>query len=181
MVIHPLLIFLDRVNSLANTLSLSGSPVSYLDLVAIVLNNAGPVYESIVSFAQAREDAISYGALEALLLSTERQQKMSHVFHVDAASTAFITGHEGCGFQVGASRGLQPTGHGFQAAASHGGHGGRGMFRQLEACAPNNGILGAAPQQRNAFNPNRRVQCQICHKPSHSAINCYNRMNMAYE
>ncbi|KAM1501731.1 hypothetical protein ACFXTO_027170 [Malus domestica] len=172
--------FLDRVNSLADTLSLSGSPVSDSDLVAIVLNNVGPVFESTVSSAQAREDAISYGALEALLLGAERRHKMSQVVHLDAAPTALIAGRGGRGFQAGAGRG-----RGFHAAAGRGGrgpfYGGRGVIRQPGARAPNDGVLGVGPQQSHGFNPNGRVHCQICHKPGHSAINCYNRMNMAFE
>ncbi|KAM2975747.1 hypothetical protein FF1_001875 [Malus domestica] len=173
--------FLDRVNSLADTLSLSGSPISDSDLVAIVLNNVGPAYESTVSSAQAREDAISYDALEALLLGAERRQKMSHVLHLDAAPTVLAAGRGGRDFQVGNGRGFQPAGRGFQAAVGRGGRGGRGVFRQPGAHAPNDGVLGAGPQHENSFHPNGRVQCQICRKPGHSAINCYNRMNMAYE
>lgn len=90
--------FLDCVNSLTDTLSLSGSPISDSDLVAIVLNNIGHVYESTMSSAQAREDAISYGALEALFLSVEHHQKMSHVFRVDAAPTTLIAERGRCGF-----------------------------------------------------------------------------------
>nr|XP_028945710.1 uncharacterized protein LOC108171738 [Malus domestica] len=170
--------FLDRVNSLADTLSLSGSPVSDSDLVAIVLNNVGPAFESTVSSAQAREDAISYGALEALLLGAERRQKMSQVLYLDAAPTALVAGRGGRGFQAG-------RGRGFHAAVGRGGRGpvqgGRGVIRQPGAHALPDGVLGVGPQQGHGFNPNGRVQCQICHKPGHSAINCYNRMNMAYE
>ncbi|KAI5349973.1 hypothetical protein L3X38_002864 [Prunus dulcis] len=41
--------FLDKVNSLADNLSLSGSLVSDSDLVAIIMNNMGPLYETTVN------------------------------------------------------------------------------------------------------------------------------------
>lgn len=68
--------FLDKINCLADTLSLYGAPVSESDLVAIILNNVGPAYESTVASAQAHNEAISYNAIEALLLGAERRQKL---------------------------------------------------------------------------------------------------------
>ena len=43
--------FLDKINCLADTLSVSGAPVSDSDIVAIILNNVGTAYESIVASA----------------------------------------------------------------------------------------------------------------------------------
>ncbi|XP_070665393.1 uncharacterized protein [Malus domestica] len=88
--------FLGRVNCLAETLSLSGAPVSESDIVAIVLNNVGPAYESTVASAQARDEAISYSALEALLLSAERSQEMDTVFSDDTGPTALAAACGGC-------------------------------------------------------------------------------------
>lgn len=62
--------FLDRVNRLVNTL-LSGASIFYSDFVAIILNNVRPAYESNVAFAQAREEVVSYSALEGFLLGVE--------------------------------------------------------------------------------------------------------------
>ena len=49
----------------------------------------------------------------------------------------------------------------------------------------NDGVLGAAPSHggsgSNGFNSSGRVQCQICHRHGHTAIDCFNRLNMAYE
>lgn len=43
------------------------------DLVSIIMNNVGPLYETTVSSAQARDTPITYDSLEALLLSAERR------------------------------------------------------------------------------------------------------------
>ncbi|XP_050116115.1 uncharacterized protein LOC126593973 isoform X2 [Malus sylvestris] len=88
--------FLGRVNCLSETLSLSGAPVSESDIVAIVLNNVGPAYESTVASAQARDEAISYSVLEALLLSAERSQEMDTVFSDDTGPTALAAACGGC-------------------------------------------------------------------------------------
>lgn len=42
----------------------------------------------------------------------------------------------------------------------------------------NDGVLGAPPPQGN---PYPRIHSQICSRPGHSKIDCFNRLNMAYE
>lgn len=107
------------------------------------------------------------------------------MFNIDATLTSLVARCGGLGFQADTGHGFQAVGRGFQASASRGGRGhfqrGHGMFQQPEARAPNDGMLGVTYPQGNVFNPNGCVQCQICRKPGHSAINCYNRMNVAYK
>ncbi|KAM1055586.1 hypothetical protein ACFX13_029796 [Malus domestica] len=146
--------FLDRVNGIADTLSLSGSPISDEDLVAIVLNNVGPAYESTVASAQARDEAISYAALEALLLSAERRQKGHSILPSDAVPTILAAqrgGRSGGGFRGRGSsyrggRGSSSGGYNF-----HTGHYPKpGGPRFAHPSGPphrsnNDGVLGTAP------------------------------------
>ncbi|KAM2767079.1 hypothetical protein COP1_022920 [Malus domestica] len=168
--------FLDRINCLADTISLSGSPVTDSDLVAIILNNVRPAYESTVASAQARDEAITYSALEALLLGAERRQKLHTVF--ENGPTALAAG-----------RGRSGPSRGRDAPRGGCGHfnGGRGQFlprpQGYEHHAPplrhpHNGVLGALPSPTQSGG---RIQCQICRRHGHSAIDCFNRLNMAYE
>ncbi|XP_008234355.1 PREDICTED: uncharacterized protein LOC103333312 [Prunus mume] len=69
--------YLDKINSIADNLALAGSPIMDPDLVTIIMNNVGPAFEVTVSAAQARDTPITYEALEALLLTTERRQGYS--------------------------------------------------------------------------------------------------------
>lgn len=64
--------FLDKINAISDNLALAGSPMSDNDLVSIIMNNVGSLYETTVSSAQARDTPITYDSLEALLLSAER-------------------------------------------------------------------------------------------------------------
>ncbi|KAB2627240.1 hypothetical protein D8674_020858 [Pyrus ussuriensis x Pyrus communis] len=82
--------FLDRIHFLADTLPFSGFLISDSDLVAIILNNVGLAHESTIASAQARAEAITYSALEALLLGAERHQKLHTVF--ENGPTAFTAG-----------------------------------------------------------------------------------------
>ncbi|KAI5334152.1 hypothetical protein L3X38_024285 [Prunus dulcis] len=51
--------FLDRINSVVNNLAFASAPVSDYDLLVVVMNNVGPLYENIVADAQARETSIN--------------------------------------------------------------------------------------------------------------------------
>ncbi|TQE04056.1 hypothetical protein C1H46_010427 [Malus baccata] len=82
--------FLDKINCLVNTLSLSGAPVSESNLVAIILNNVGPAYKNTIASAQSRDEAISYNVLEALLLGAEHRQKLHCLFGANIGPTALV-------------------------------------------------------------------------------------------
>ncbi|CAL9024683.1 unnamed protein product [Prunus brigantina] len=60
--------FLDRIHSITDNLALAGAPVHESNLLAMVMNNVGPLYENTVVAAQAREKPIGMPDLEALLL-----------------------------------------------------------------------------------------------------------------
>ncbi|XP_062013808.1 uncharacterized protein LOC133730186 [Rosa rugosa] len=83
--------FLDKINSIADNLALAGSPMNDNDLVSIIMNNVGPLYETTVSSAQARDTPITYDSLEALLLSAERrlQDQQQAALDVSSMTTAF--------------------------------------------------------------------------------------------
>ena len=42
--------FLDKIHSIADNLSLSGSHISDEDLVSIIMSNVGPLYENTVAY-----------------------------------------------------------------------------------------------------------------------------------
>ena len=168
--------YLDKLNTLADQLALSGSPIVDADLIATIMNNVGPLYENTVASIQARETPISYAALEALLLSAETRHLTFQlsgdpsvpVLTAMAANRGRRTTTP-TGFARGGGRGAVPPRSGHQA-------------RPYTAAAPNpgrinGGILGAAPSSSDR----PPLRCQICRRNGHSAIDCYNRMNTSYE
>ncbi|ONI15110.1 hypothetical protein PRUPE_3G026300 [Prunus persica] len=88
--------YLDKVNVIADNLTLSGSPIPDSDLLAIIMNNVGPLYESIVASAQACETPITYADLEALLLFAEQRHLAVHTptcdGHVEVGSPKDMKG-----------------------------------------------------------------------------------------
>jgi len=83
--------FVDKVTHIADNLALAGKPVDDDDLVSIIINNIGPIFEATVSSAQARDMPISYDDLVALLLGAELRMRSHSSLSLDATPTTEIT------------------------------------------------------------------------------------------
>ncbi|KAM1128441.1 hypothetical protein ACFX2B_037891 [Malus domestica] len=161
--------FLDKINTLANQLAMSSAPMFDPDLIATIMNNVRPLYENTVASIQARETPISYAALETLLLNAEKCHLTFTLYgdtHVPTL-TAIAANHgrhihAPAGFACGggcASNAHRPNGN--VATPPHGRPGVLGVGHSSTDCPP--------------------LKCQICCRNDHSAIDCYNCMNTAYE
>ncbi|CAL9007689.1 unnamed protein product [Prunus brigantina] len=93
--------FLDRIHSITDNLALAGAPVHDSDLLAVVMNNVGPLYENTVAAAQAREKPIGMPDLEALLLSAERRLQASSSPAISSGATAMVASRGGRGGRGG--------------------------------------------------------------------------------
>ncbi|KAL6187000.1 hypothetical protein ACLB2K_043116 [Fragaria x ananassa] len=89
--------YLDKINQVADTLALSGHPVADEDLISIIMNNVGPLYEHTISSAQARDTPITYDGLEALLLAAESRLRNHNIITLESAPTALVTNHSSTG------------------------------------------------------------------------------------
>lgn len=165
--------FLDRINSIADNLALSGSPISDPDLVSIIMNTVGATYEMTVSSAQARDTPITYDDLEALLLSAERRLLTHNIPSLDTGATALFASRP---------RGNFNRGRGFsRGGLSRGGVVGRGgSFLGPRSFGSASGGTPRSPRGGSSAGY-VRSQCQICERMGHTAIDCFNRMNMSYE
>ncbi|KAK0596968.1 hypothetical protein LWI29_020579 [Acer saccharum] len=175
--------FLDKVHAIADNLSLSGSPISDQDLVAIIMSNVGPLYENTVASVQARETPITYSGLETLLLSAERRLNSLQQQQAPTESTVAMTATRG-GQTGRGSRNYSRYNGGrgsFRGRGSNGGGSFPSNIRVSSSSASNN--MGATNSRNSSgsFSNGNRLQCQICNRMGHSAIDCYNHMNHAYE
>lgn len=134
--------FLDKINGVADNLALAGNPVSETDLVSIIMNNVGSVYETTVNSAQARDTPITYDALEALLLSAEHRLQNQNVLGVDTRATTLHASRSrggGCGRGTYSSggRGMSTRGGAsFARNPSSSFNGGRGVPRTPSILGP---------------------------------------------
>ncbi|CAL8121353.1 unnamed protein product [Prunus armeniaca] len=97
--------FLDRIHSITDNLALAGAPVHDSDLLAVVMNNVGPLYENTIATAQAREKPISMPDLEALLLSAEQRLQASSSPAIFSGATTMVALCGGRGGQAFGDRG----------------------------------------------------------------------------
>ncbi|BBH02147.1 hypothetical protein Prudu_012630 [Prunus dulcis] len=185
--------YLDKVNAIVDNLALSGSPLPDSDLLAVIMNNVGPLYESTIASTQARETPITYADLEALLLSAEQRHLALHAPARDGPATAMVAAH-GRAPSRGRGRG---SGRFFFRGGHSGGSGswlvlpllldllGFAALPPLMVLVP--GVLGPHPVAAAGFSSpsapfsGSRIQCQICGRYGHSALDCYNRLNLSYE
>nr|XP_011458578.1 PREDICTED: uncharacterized protein LOC101300777 isoform X2 [Fragaria vesca subsp. vesca] len=168
--------FLNKINSVVDNLALAGSPISDNDLVSIIMNNVGPLYENTVSSAQARDTPITYESLEALLLSAERRIKDQQQAALDVSSltTAFHAAQ--ISPRGGRGRGRGPPN--YYTARNPTSNFGRGFPLNRGRGAS---VLGPHPSSSSLFNNQARPTCQICSKSGHTALDYYNRLNLSFQ
>ncbi|PRQ49062.1 putative transcription factor interactor and regulator CCHC(Zn) family [Rosa chinensis] len=175
--------YLDKINSIADNLALASHPMGDADLVSIIMNNVGPVYETTVSSAQARDTPITYDSLEALLLSAERRMADQHqgaldlssqltALHISNSGRARGRGRHQTSFSGGRTP-YPPSSFGRSSTPTPFGTRGRGIS------TGGTSILG--PHPSTTTSSSGRISCQICHRSGHSALDCYNRLNLSFE
>lgn len=111
---------------------------------------------------------------------------MHTVFFYDSGPTVLAAGRgrsgkfRGCGFDGACGgRGHYNGGCGSSYRLNSSGSSSNTSFNSKPS---NDGVLGIAPSQNHHdFSTMGRVQCQICHRHGHVAIDCFNRLNMVYE
>ncbi|TQD80693.1 hypothetical protein C1H46_033719 [Malus baccata] len=157
------------MNAIADNLALVGKPVDDDELVQIILNNLGSAFEMTVNAAQARDTPITYPTLESLLLTTERRMAEQIVSLVESAPVnAFVAARGRGGRSRGGGRASFPSNRG-------------GVNQRGFGPRNNNNNYQRVPASNGERYGGGRITCQICGKEGHPALDCYQRMNAAYE
>ncbi|KAL5706611.1 hypothetical protein ACHQM5_024756 [Ranunculus cassubicifolius] len=154
--------FLDKINHIADNLALAGKPIDDDDIISIIMNNVGSAYETTVSSVQARDTPIAYDDLVALLLGAEMRFKAQNAA-LETTPTALYTPR----FQQNSNRGRVHNRGAFSRGCGHGRNSSLG----------HSNVIGSG----GVTTTNDTPVCQICDRPTHTAIDCYQRMNQAYE
>jgi hypothetical protein len=179
--------FLDRVKELRDKLSAVGVEVDDEELLHVVLKGLPPEYDAFYYAMRTKDRSISCEELHVLLTSEEESKKnsksmSSDVPHMAMAANANVSSpvtntplplfspqwNRGRG---GRSQNYRGRGRGNYGSS-------RGGFQQFhQNMQPNS----QAFPQNSSTSQNSRPTCQICGKPGHVALDCFHRINFAYQ
>ena len=154
--------YLQLIKGYADNLAALGAPVSDNDLVAYCIQGLSDEYSAFATALRTRMGVfpVTSTELHNLLLSEEIfiEDRKQQSLELSAPATAFV------------------------AAPSNSHGGSRGSSAQFRGRGRSSYFRGG-PSRGGSFAPTPtrpRVQCQICERQGHTAIDCYNRMNHAY-
>uniref|UniRef100_A0A2N9HKM9 Integrase catalytic domain-containing protein n=1 Tax=Fagus sylvatica TaxID=28930 RepID=A0A2N9HKM9_FAGSY len=179
-------VYLDRVKEIRDKLGSVGVIVDDEDLLHTVLKGLPAEYDPFCSAMRTRDRAISCEELHVLLTSEEESKKNVKHGGNDQPHMAMAATH---------SQFFTPTTNNplpLLSAPWNRGRGGRGNNRGRGGRNSNRGgfssnsqgfasnPLGFSPNY-NSSGTSQRPQCQICGKTGHLALDCFHRMNFAYQ
>ncbi|XP_012073481.2 uncharacterized protein LOC105635100 [Jatropha curcas] len=150
---RPVAEYLQTVKTISEDLSLSGSPVSDIDLVIHVLNGVGPEFCDISATVRARDSVISFVELQDKLMAHELYLKKIDSSYVTTPITANNVRRGPY------SRQKVQTSQGF-SNDSFATSGGSQFLTEINSRS----TKGAG---------NSKILCQICERPGHIAKQCF--------
>ncbi|PRQ43209.1 putative RNA-directed DNA polymerase [Rosa chinensis] len=154
--------YLQLLKGYADSLAALGAPVSDSDLVAYCLQGLSNEYSSFATALRTRMRVLPVTSaelhnlllLEEIILEDRKQLNLE----LSAPASAFAATSTAPSTSRGGARGVSPF---------------RGRGR-------NSSFRGTSRGSFTSPSSRPHIQCQICDRQGHSAIDCYNRMNHAY-
>jgi histone deacetylase 1/2 len=169
--------YLLRIRLIIDNLASIGDHIPLNQHLDVILEGLPPDFNSVISVVESRFDSIDMDEVEALLLAHEaRLQKSKKKTIDDVASinlaqqstTETTPPDQALALQpsINNSQGTNSNYHPYYGAMrGRGGRNGRAKGRAMGGRTNNNG----------------NVQCQICFKGNHTAIDCWHRHNQQYQ
>ncbi len=150
--------YYQKFKSLSDNLSAAGQPLNDFEQHSFLLAGLGTDFDSIVASLSTKSELMTIEDLYSHLLIHE--QRLEH--HTPAIEPVFPSANF-------AARGAPQRGRGRGNSSSGRFNRGRGKGR------------GSPPLLPTPPPDSARPVCQICSKPGHVALACYNRFNHAYQ
>uniref|UniRef100_A0A2N9GHA3 Retrovirus-related Pol polyprotein from transposon TNT 1-94-like beta-barrel domain-containing protein n=1 Tax=Fagus sylvatica TaxID=28930 RepID=A0A2N9GHA3_FAGSY len=184
--------YLHKIKEARDKLVSVGVFIDDEEILHIVLQGLPTEFHSFTSAMLTKNEAITFEELHTLMKTEEDLLKSAVDNSKDIAHMAMV---------ASTSKNSQPSFNSPSNAQFNGHNGGRGRNQNFSHRGRGNGRFqsyngrGGSHQGNfnNTFSPNSpstqswnpnpssRPTCQICYKPGHTAINCYQRMNFAYQ
>ncbi|KAI3983912.1 hypothetical protein MKX01_011620 [Papaver californicum] len=173
--------YLSIIKNISDLLVVASQSVSDLDLVLNALKGLSHEYDAFTIAITGRLPLPTFSELYALLLQQEiriyhdnihRVPPENNVASFDARKFNPYRGNNNSN-----QRGARSSQHLGNGLGRGNGSNGRGRSSHQQPSSSSRSILGAPP----TANKPARVICQVCNKPGHSALDCYNRFNQAFQ
>uniref|UniRef100_A0A2N9J418 Integrase catalytic domain-containing protein n=1 Tax=Fagus sylvatica TaxID=28930 RepID=A0A2N9J418_FAGSY len=187
--------YLHKIKEARNKLVSVGIHIDDEEILHIVLQGLPSEFHSFTSAMLTKNEAVKFEELHTLMKTeedllrsaTDNSKEIAHMAMVankssqptyNTSSNAQFGGHRGRGRNQNRGRGgyggrFQTSNSGRGGGSSHGSFINGGNFSNFTPVSPN-------PQTWSS-NPSSRPICQICYKPGHTALDCYQRMNFSYQ
>uniref|UniRef100_A0A2N9H210 Uncharacterized protein n=1 Tax=Fagus sylvatica TaxID=28930 RepID=A0A2N9H210_FAGSY len=187
--------YLHKIKEARNKLVSVGIHIDDEEILHIVLQGLPSEFHSFTSAMLTKNEAVKFEELHTLMKTeedllrsaTDNSKEIAHMAMVankssqptyNTSSNAQFGGHRGRGRNQNRGRGgyggrFQTSSSGRGGGSSQGSFINGGNFSNFTLVSPN-------PQSWSS-NPSSRPICQICYKPGHTAIDCYQCMNFSYQ
>jgi hypothetical protein len=184
-------VYLDRVTAIRDKLGSVGVLIDDEELLHVVLKGLPPEYDAFCSAMRTRERIISCEELHVLLTSEEESKKTAKESSLELPHMAMTA--TGMRMNLPTTNTPLPL---FNTSWNRGrGGGGRNFNNRGRGRNSNGSSRGgyqnttqgfnqffSSPTPQNSSNGySQRPLCQICGKQGHVALDCFHRMNFAYQ
>jgi histone deacetylase 1/2 len=169
--------YLLRIRLIIDNLASIGDPLPLNQHLDVILEGLPPDYNYVISVIESKFDSIDMEEIEALLLAHEARLQKSKKKTIDDAASINLAQQSNTETtppeqnlapqpSVNNSQANNPNYHPyFGNTRGRGGRNGRGKGRSMGG----------------RTNTNNIVQCQICFKGNHTALDCWHRHNQQYQ
>jgi histone deacetylase 1/2 len=169
--------YLLRIRLIVDNLASIGDPIPLNQHLDVILEGLPPEFNSVISVVESRFDSIDMDEVEALLLAHEARLQKSKKKTIDDAASINIAQQTNTETtppdpplapqpSVNNSQGSKSNYHPYaNATRGRGGRNGRGRGKAMGG----------------RTNTTGNVQCQICFKGNHTALDCWHRHDQQYQ
>jgi transposase InsO family protein len=175
--------YLQRIKAVRDKLSAVGVQSDPEELLHVILKGLPKEYASFASAIRTRDEVLSLEKLSVLLQTEEQSMQESADPLSNSALAMFVTPNKHFNGYNGNQSYNNNRGRGGRNFSR--GRGGRSSnFNSSSFNASNFNAPQIHPQQQSQSVPqvrSERPTCQICWKQGHYAIDCYHRMDFAYQ
>jgi hypothetical protein len=180
-------VYLDHVKDIRDKLGSVGVDIDDEELLHVILKGLPPEYDAFCSAMRTRDKSLSCEDLHVLLTSEEESKKNAKSIaqefqHMAMAATNFRGPPPITNTPLPLFNGSWNRGHGGHSPNYRGrGRGGSQFSRGGYSNPPQGFTQPSSPFAPPGSSPSQRPQCQICLKQGHTALDCFHRMNYAYQ